>query len=75
MEGGTLEENFARLAKKIRHVHMRDLYLEEYPWRKLVGLLAGIGFSGYCCAEIPESSDPIRIMRYFRAVFLAYQGA
>lgn len=75
MEGGTLEENFARLAKKIRHVHMRDLYVEEYPWRKLVGLLAGIGFSGYCCAEIPESSDPIRIMRYFRAVFLAYQGA
>jgi len=74
LEGGTLEENFARLAKKIRHVHMRDLFLEEYPWRKLIGLLSGIGFSGYCCAEIPESSDPIRIMKYYRALFLAYQG-
>jgi sugar phosphate isomerase/epimerase len=72
MEGGSLEENFARVSKKIRHVHMRDLYVEEYPWRKLIGLLSGIGFSGYCCAEIPESSDPIRVMRYFRALFLAY---
>ncbi len=74
LQGGTLEENFARLSAKIRHVHMRDLYLEEYPWRKLVGLLVAAKFGGYCCAEIPESSDPIRVMRYFRALFLAYQG-
>ncbi len=74
LQGGGLEENFAKLAKKIRHVHMRDLYLEEYPWRKLIGLLAGINFGGYCCAEIGESSDPIRVMRYFRGMFLAYQG-
>jgi len=74
MEGGTLEENFARVSGKIRHVHMRDLYLEEYPWQKLIGLLKGIGFSGYCCAEIPESNDSLRVMRYFRALFLAYQS-
>jgi len=37
MEGGTLEENFARVSGKIRHVHMRDLYLEEYPCRSLSG--------------------------------------
>jgi sugar phosphate isomerase/epimerase len=74
LQGGTLEENFARLSAKIRHVHMRDLYLEEYPWRKLVGLLAGIKFAGYCCAEISESSDPLRVMRYFRALFLSYQA-
>ena len=75
LQGGTLEENFARLSAKIRHVHMRDLYLEEYPWRKLVGLLVAAKFSGYCCAEIAESPDPLRVMRYFRALFLAYQGA
>ncbi len=74
LRGGTLEQNFARLEKKIRHVHMRDLYLEEYPWRKLIGLLSGINFSGYCCAEIPESSDPIRVLHYFRGMFLSYQG-
>jgi sugar phosphate isomerase/epimerase len=74
LQGGTLEANFARLSSKIAHVHMRDLYIEEYPWRKLIGLLSGIKFNGYCCAEIPESKDPIRVMRYFRALFLGYQG-
>jgi sugar phosphate isomerase/epimerase len=74
LEGGTIEENFARLSKKIRHVHTRDLFVEEYPWRKLMSLLAGINFSGYCCAEIPESTDPLRVMRYFRALLYAYQG-
>ncbi len=73
LEGGTLEDNFARVEKKIRNVHMRDLYLEEYPWKKLIGLLQGIGYAGYCCAELPESSDPLRVLRYWRALFVAYQ--
>jgi sugar phosphate isomerase/epimerase len=75
LQGDGLEANFARLSAKIAHVHMRDLYIEEYPWRRLIGLLSGIKFGGYCCAEIPESNDPIRVMRYFRALFLAYQGS
>ena len=75
LEGGTLEENFARVAKKIRHVHTRDLYVEEYPFRTLVGLLQGIRFGGYVCAEIPESSDPLRVMRYYRALLAAYQSS
>jgi sugar phosphate isomerase/epimerase len=74
LEGGTLEENFNRVAKKIRHVHMRDLFVPEYPWQRLFGLLKGIDFQGYCCAEIPESADPLRVMRYYRALFIAYQG-
>ena len=73
LEFGTLEENFARVQNKIAHVHMRDLFIENYPWGKLLGLLRGIGYAGFCCAEIPESSDPIRVMRYYRALFLAYQ--
>jgi len=74
LEGGTLEENFARVENKIRNVHMRDLYVEEYPWKKLIGLLQGIGYAGYCCAEIPESSDPLRVLRYSRALFVAHQS-
>ena len=74
LEGGTLEQNFARVSAKVRHVHMRDLYESDYPWRKLFGLLGNINFGGYCCAEIPESPDPLRVMRYFRALFLAYQN-
>ena len=74
LEGGTLEENFARVGKKIRNVHMRDLYVDEYPWKKLIGLLQGISYGGYCCAEIPESGDALRVLRYFRALFIAYQS-
>jgi len=52
---------------------MRDLYLEEYPFRKLLTRLNKIGYSGFCLAEIPPSTDPVRVMRYFRALWLAYQ--
>ncbi|MEA1997243.1 MAG: sugar phosphate isomerase/epimerase family protein [Gemmatimonadota bacterium] len=72
LDGG-LEKNFSLLADKIHFVHMRDLFLEEYPWRKMLALLNGIGYKGFCCAEIPESSDPVRVMKYYRALFLAYQ--
>ena len=73
LEDGGLEHNFALLGKKIHFVHMRDLYVEDYPWRKFFELLNGIGYKGYCCAEIPASADPLRVMKYYRALFLAYQ--
>ena len=53
---------------------MRDLMLEEYPWRKLISNLAAMKFDGYCFAEIPESTDPVRVLKYFRGMFRAYQG-
>ena len=73
LEGG-FDANFDRLKDKIFMVHMRDLYLEEYPWRQLLTRLNQIGFSGFCLAEIMPSQDPLRVMRYFRALWLAYQG-
>ena len=72
LDGG-LETNFNLVKDKIHFVHMRDLFLEEYPFRALFTLLRGNGYNGYCCAEIPESSDPVRVMKYYRALFLAYQ--
>jgi len=54
---------------------MRDLYLEEYPFRKLLTRLQQNNFGGFCLAEIPPSTDPVRVMKYFRALWLAYQGA
>ena len=74
LEDGGLERNFSLVAKKIRHVHMRDLHIGEYPWRQLLGLLMKSGFSGYCCAEVDSSTDPLRVMRYYRALFIALQG-
>ena len=69
----SIGRNFKLVAGKIAAVHMRDLFIENYPWRQLFRLLKDSGFEGYCFAEIPESSDPLRVMRYYRALWLAYQ--
>jgi len=73
--GGTIKDNFALVAPRIREVHLRDLTDEGYPWRELFALLTRSGYQGYTLAEIPESPDPDRVLRYFRALWLAYQPA
>jgi hypothetical protein len=74
LEGSGFDHNFNLIKDKIFSVHMRDLYLEEYPFRKLLTGLNESGFGGFCLAEIPESNDPLRVMHYFRGLWLAYQG-
>lgn len=69
---GSIEGNFRRLADRIGLVHMRDLYVKDYPWRELVRLLRGHGYRGFCLLEIPESAEPDRIMGYCRALWDAY---
>ena len=73
LAGEGFDHNFDLLKDKIFQVHMRDLYLDEYPWRRLLTRLNEIGFTGFCLAEIGESDDPVRVMRYYRAIWLAYQ--
>jgi len=66
--------NFNLLKDKIFSVHMTDLYEAAYPYRKLLTRLNDIHFTGFCLAEISPSSDPVRLMKYYRALWLAYQG-
>jgi sugar phosphate isomerase/epimerase len=73
LDGG-FEPAFNLVKNQIGQVHMRDLFLEEYPWRQLITSLAAMKFDGYCFAEIPESPDPIRVLKYYRALFRAYQN-
>ena len=74
LEGEGFDYNFNLVKDKIIAVHMRDLFLEDYPFRKLLTRLNETGFGGYCLAEIPQSADPVRVMKYHRALWLAYQG-
>src|ERR1044072_8517791 len=74
LAGEGFDHNFNLVKKKIFTVHMRDLYLEEYPFRKLFNGLVESGFTGFCFAEIPASTDPARMMHYYRSLWLAYQG-
>jgi sugar phosphate isomerase/epimerase len=73
VRGGSVHENFQRVGPRIREVHLRDLYDETYPWGELFALLTDQGYQGYTLAEIAESADPERVLRYFRALWLAYQ--
>ena len=74
LDGEGWDHNFDLLKNKIFSVHMTDLFLEEYPFRKLLAGLNEIHFSGFCLAEIPSSTDPLRVMKYYRALWLCYQG-
>jgi sugar phosphate isomerase/epimerase len=73
VKDASVRETFRLVADKIREVHLRDLTDETYPWRELFALLSAQGYEGYTLAEIPESLDPERVLRYFRSLWLAYQ--
>jgi sugar phosphate isomerase/epimerase len=73
LDGAGFDSNFDLVGGKIVAVHLRDLYLDDYPFRRLFKRLNEIGYKGYCLAEIPPSTDPLRVMRYYRALWLAYQ--
>ena len=73
LDGDGFDRNFDLVKNKIITVHLRDLFLEEYPFRRLFRRLNEIRFTGFCLAEIPPSNDPVRVMKYFRALWLAYQ--
>ncbi len=70
---GSVRDNFALLGPKIHEVHLHDLTDEKYPWRELFALLDRQGFDGYTLAEIPDSTDPERVLKYYRSLWLAYQ--
>ncbi len=73
-KGPGFDANFASVKDRIANVHMHELF-ENYPYRRLFELLRQSGYTGYCDAEIPESKEPIRLMKYYRATFLALQDA
>ena len=70
-DSGSIDDSFALLEKDIRLVHVNELW-SEYPWPRLFELLRQSGYGGYTLAEIPPSQDPLRLMRYYRALWLAH---
>ena len=68
VEDGSIKQYFDLLAGRIGLVHMRDL-VAGYPWGELIGLLKESGYQGFCLAEIPDSPEPERILKYYRAVW------
>jgi sugar phosphate isomerase/epimerase len=42
---------------------------KPYPWRELFALFRSAGYERYTFAEIPASCEPLRLMRYYRALW------
>ncbi len=74
VKNGSIKESFGLVADRVHEVHLHDLTDEQYPWRELFALLKARNYQGFTLAEIPESRDPDRVLRYFRALWLAYQS-
>ncbi|HPD13439.1 MAG TPA: sugar phosphate isomerase/epimerase [Planctomycetota bacterium] len=71
---GSIDASYALVRGKIRLAHITDLADERYPWRRLFALLAADGYRGFTLAEIGQPSlEPERFLRYYRALWLAYQ--
>lgn len=67
---GSLQHNFDLLKAKLGHtIHIHDLYDNAYPYRELFTLLQAQGYDGYCLSESPPTTDPMRVMRYYKALF------
>lgn len=75
VQGPGLVANFNSVKDRIKGVHLHDLTDEKYPYRLFFKLLSESGYKGYCNAEVDESSEPIKFMKYYRALFLALQDA
>ena len=66
---GSVKENFNLLKPWIRSSHIIELCDEGYPWAELFGLFKQMNYQRFTLAEIQASSDPIRVMNYYRAVW------
>ncbi len=75
VKGGSVRADFELVRPWIRLVHISELWSASYPYRELLTLLREAGYEGYCCAEIPASPEPERLMRYYRALFEALSRA
>jgi sugar phosphate isomerase/epimerase len=65
---GSLKQSFELLRPYIRSAHITELY-SSYPWRELFRLLRGSGYDRYTLAEVGESADPVRFLRYYQALW------
>jgi sugar phosphate isomerase/epimerase len=70
IKNGSVKESFELLGPYIRSVHINELTNEQYPWRELFALLRGIHYDRYTFAEVAESKDPERFLRWYRALWI-----
>lgn len=68
VENGSVRRSFALLRPYLRSAHINELY-SAYPWRELFQLMRESGYDRYSLAEVPQSPEPDRFLRYYRALW------
>jgi sugar phosphate isomerase/epimerase len=70
IKDGSVEPYFSLLKDDIKSCHITELANRGYPWRELFTLLKGAGYDRFTLAEIQDSPDRDRLLRYYRALWL-----
>jgi sugar phosphate isomerase/epimerase len=65
---GSIKPSFDLLKPYIKNVHINEL-ANDYPWRELFALLRAAGYERYTLAEVQESKEPERFLRWYRALW------
>ena len=65
---GSVKASFDLLRRWLRNCHIHDL-TEKYPYREFFGLLQKSNYERYTLLEAPESKEPERFLRYYRALW------
>ena len=66
---GSVKASFELLKPWIRSCHITELADTRYPWRELFSLLREAKYDRYTFAEVAESSEPERFLRWYRALW------
>ncbi len=68
VSNGSVKAAFDLLGKRIRSCHITEL-TSDYPWKEFFGLLRASGYNRWTLCEVPETKEPERFLRYYRALW------
>ena len=68
VQNGSVKESFRLLQPYLKSAHINELY-SSYPWHDFFQLLRESGYSRYTLAEVAESKEPERFLRYYKALW------
>jgi sugar phosphate isomerase/epimerase len=66
---GKIDWSLKLIGNDIVSAHINELW-RDYPYVDLFAFLLKRNYTGYTSAEIPENADGVRIMQYYRALWL-----
>lgn len=69
VKDGSVKEYFELLAPYLRSCHINELWKPDYPWRELFSLMRKAKYNRFTLAEIPDSADADRLLRYYKALW------